>query len=165
MLKHPVVTGATMGFRGEFKDLALPIPVNQIHDHWIALLIASVSQLVPIRDPLIRYRRHEAQQIGPGNHLDSLWMRVSRQRSRDDYLVEAERFNEVRERLRERQATFRPHPYALRLIQEKTHHRETRGRLPRSKVLRLPALVREIASLRYWRYSNGLGSVAKDLLV
>jgi len=166
MLKHPVVTGATMAFRRDFKDLVLPIPSSQIHDHWIALLIASVSQLAPIRDLLIQYRKHAAQQIGAGN-IDSLWQltQVSRRMSRDFYLGEVERFNEISERLRCHIATFRPHQQALRMIQEKINHRKTRGSFPSSKVLRLPSLVREVATFRYWRYSNGLGSVAKDLLV
>jgi glycosyltransferase involved in cell wall biosynthesis len=166
MLKHPIVTGATMALRSEFRGLALPIPPNHIHDRWIALLIASVSELAPIRDRLIQYRRHEAQQIGPWN-IDSLWQMidVSRRMGRDYYLSEVERFNEAFERLCDRSATFRPHPYALRLIQQKITHRMARGNLPSSRLLRLPSLIREIATLRYWRYSNGLGSVAKDLLV
>ena len=165
MLKHPRVTGATMAFRSKFRGLVLPIPSSQIHDHWIALLIASVSHLAPIRTALIQYRKHDAQQIGPGD-IDSPWqqIRVSRQMGRD-YLSEAERFSEVYDRLCDRCATFRPHSYALGLIQQKIRHQKSRGSFPSSKVSRIPPIVREIASLRYWRYSNGLGSVAKDLLV
>jgi hypothetical protein len=165
LLRHPVVTGATMAFRSKFRGLTLPIPSNQVHDYWIALLIASVSQLVPIKTPLMRYRRHEAQQIGPGN-ADSLRqvIDVARRVSRDYYLEEVERFNEIRERLCGRCAAFCPHPYAPRLIQQKIKHRKARGSFPSSKPQRLPAIIREVATLRYWRYSNGLGSVAKDLL-
>lgn len=165
MLKHPRVTGATMAFRSKFRGLVMPIPSIHIHDHWIALLIASVSQLAPIRNALIQYRKHEAQQIGPG-YVDSLWQQVEVSKRKDrDYLSEAERFSEVCERLCDRCATFRPHPYALGLIQQKIRHQKARGSFPSSKFSRLSPIAREIASLRYWRYSNGLGSVAKDLLV
>ena len=164
MLKHPVVTGATMAFRTEFKDLALPIPVGQIHDHWVALLVASVSQITPIKDPLIQYRRHAAQQIGPGNKV-SPWQRISKRKRRDEYLAEADQFNQVEQRLRDRSFVFRPHSDALRMIEEKITHRRARGGLPSSRLMRIPSLLREVATLRYWRYSNGLGSVAKDLLV
>jgi glycosyltransferase involved in cell wall biosynthesis len=165
LLKHATVTGATMAFRSKFRDLTLPIPSTQVHDHWIALLIASVSQLAPVRIPLVRYRRHQGQQIGPGT--DSLWqmIRFARDAGRHEYFGEAERFSEICERLRDRSEIFRPHPNALRLIRQKIRHREARGRLPSSKLLRLPLLIREIATYRYWRYSNGIGSVAKDLLV
>jgi glycosyltransferase involved in cell wall biosynthesis len=165
LLKHGTVTGATMAFRSKFRDLTLPIPPRQVHDHWIVLLIASVSQLAPIRTPLVRYRRHQAQQIGPGT--DSLWqmIRLARDAGRDEYFGEVERFSEICERLCDRGETFHPHPNALRLIQEKIRHRKARGSLPSSKLLRLPLLIREIATYRYWRYSNGFGSVAKDMLV
>jgi glycosyltransferase involved in cell wall biosynthesis len=165
LLKHATVTGATMAFRSKFRDLTLPIPSCQVHDYWIVLLIASVSQLAPIRTPLVRYRRHQAQQIGPGT--DSLWqmIRLARDAARDEYFGEAERFSEMCERLCDRSETFHPHPNALRLIRQKIRHREARGSLPSSKLLRLPLLIREIATYRYWRYSNGFGSVAKDLLV
>ena len=164
LLKHATVTGATMAFRSKFRGLALPIPPKQVHDHWIVLLIASVSQLVPLRTPLVRYRRHQAQQIGPGS--DSLWqmIRLARSAGRDEYFGEVERFSEICERLCDRSETFHAHANALRLIRQKIRHRETRGRLPSSKLLRLPLLIREIATYRYWRYSNGFGSVAKDLL-
>jgi len=166
LLKHSLVTGATMAFRREFRSLTLPIPSSQIHDLWIALLITSISHLAPIKTALVRYRKHPAQQIGPRNS-DLLWETIdtSRRLARAYYLGEAERFNEVCERLCDRCATFRPHPYALRLIQQKIRHLRARGSFPRSKLLRLPFLIREIASFRYWQYSNGMGSVAKDLLV
>jgi hypothetical protein len=166
LLKHPFVTGTTVAFRSEFRGLALPIPPKQVHDHWIVLLIASVSQLTAIKTPLVRYRRHESQQIGPGG-TDSLWqvMRLARDAGREEYFGEVERFNEICERLCSRHATFRPHAYSLRLIRQKMKHREARGNLPSSKLLRLPLLIREVATCRYWRYSNGFGSVAKDLLV
>lgn len=165
LLKHPMVTGATMAFRSKFRGLTLPIPPNQVHDRWIALLIASISQLAPIKTPLMRYRRHEAQQIGPGIN-ESLWrmIDVARGVGRDYYLAEVDRFNEICERLCDRCAAFHPHPYALRLIQQKISHRKARGSFPSSKLLRLPLVLREIATFRYWLYSNGLGSVAKDLL-
>lgn len=166
LLKHPFVTGATMVFRSKFRDLALPIPSKQIHDHWIALLIASVSQLAAIKTPLVQYRKHPSQQIGPRN-TDSLWQTIdsSRRVSRSYYLGEAQRFSEICERLSDRRSTFRLHSYALPLICQKISHRKARGSYPSSKLLRLPCLIREIATFRYWRYSNGLGSVAKDLLV
>ena len=45
LLKRNVVTGSTMAFRSEFKKLFFPIPDIWVHDGWIALLIAFVSDL------------------------------------------------------------------------------------------------------------------------
>jgi glycosyl transferase family 2 len=166
LLKHATVTGATMAFRSKFRGLTLPIPSGQVHDHWTALLIASVSHLAAIKKPLMQYRKHPSQQIGTPS-TSSLWQTVdnSKHVPRDYYLGEAKRFGEVFERLCDRCERFRPHPCALSLIRQKIAHRRARGSFPRSKLLRLPFLIREAATFRYWRYSDGLGSVAKDLLV
>lgn len=166
LLRHATVTGATMAFRSKFRDLTLPIPSRQVHDHWTALLIASVSQLDAIRAPLTQYRKHPSQQIG-APRTDSLRQTIdtSRRVPREYYLDEAERFNEMYERLCDRCETFRPHPNALRLIRQKITHRKARGSFPKSRLLRLPSLIREMVTFRYWRYSNGLGSMAKDLLI
>lgn len=164
LLKHPTVTGATMAFRSKFLALVLPIPTEQHHDLWIATLIASVSHLAPLREPLVRYRQHAGQQIGPAKHF-SFRDKVARRVGPDFYMREVDRLSEVCNRLEERRAEFPPHADALCLIRQKINHRKTRGELPDSKILRLPSVAREAATLRYWRYSGGLGSIAKDLLV
>jgi glycosyltransferase involved in cell wall biosynthesis len=163
LLKHTLVTGATMAFRSRFRNLVLPIPAEQIHDLWITMLIASVAHLAPLRHALIRYRRHEAQQIGPGEEL-TFWQKVPRRVGPDYYLSEATRLGEICERLHDRRALFAPHPNALYRIRQKIRHRKARAEFPSSRVLRLPSVIREVATLRYWRYSSGVGSVAKDLL-
>jgi len=164
LLKHTLVTGATMAFRSRFRRLALPIPAEQVHDFWVTMLIASVSQLAPIRHRLVRYRQHDAQQIGPGKQF-SFWQKVPKRVGRDYYVREAERLGEICERLQDQGVVFPPHLNALRLIRQKIKHRKARAEFPTSKILRLPSVIREVATLRYWRYSSGIGSVAKDLLV
>jgi glycosyltransferase involved in cell wall biosynthesis len=164
LLNRDTVTGATMAFRSSFRQLILPIPPEQLHDLWIAMLIAAVSHIAPIREMLVRYRQHGEQQIGPGKE-SFFWQKLPRQVGPDFYLREVDRLSEICTRLAERAASFPPHPNALRLIRQKISHRRARAEFPSSKLLRLPLVIREAASLRYWRYSGGLGSVAKDLLV
>jgi glycosyltransferase involved in cell wall biosynthesis len=164
LLKHDSITGATMAFRGSFRKLVLPIPSKQLHDLWIATLIAAVSHIAPIRQQLVSYRQHCAQQIGPGKEF-SFWQKLPRRVGPDFYLREVDRLGEISARLEERAAMFPPHHNALSLIRQKINHRKARAEFPSSKLLRLPAVIREAVTLRYWRYSNGFGSVAKDLLV
>ncbi len=64
LLKHPVVTGATMAFRRELIDIMFPIPSTHIHDRWISFLLAARGRFVAIREPLMQYRRHKGQQEG-----------------------------------------------------------------------------------------------------
>src|SRR5713226_4630929 len=66
LLPDNAVTGATMAFRSGLRRLVLPIPDDTIlqHDGWIALIIAAVSSVLFLDEPLIKYRQHPKQQIG-----------------------------------------------------------------------------------------------------
>lgn len=165
LLKHPVVTGATMAFRSEFRNLVLPVPHGHVHDRWLSLLIASVSRIVPIPSPLIHYRKHADQQIGLCARTFSDKLNLAINTTRSSYLEEVRRWRDVIERLCTSGAKFRAHQGAIDLFRQTLCHREVRGSLPQSRLSRLPFLLKEAVSLRYWRYSNGLSSVAKDLLM
>jgi len=68
IIKHKtnMVTGATLCFKKEIKDLILPIPdiKKYYHDEWIAIIIASRQKLSYLNEELISYRIHKGQQIG-----------------------------------------------------------------------------------------------------
>lgn len=164
LLKHPSVTGATLAFRSRFRNLLLPIPSKQHHDLWISTLITAVSHIAPVREMLVQYRQHGAQQIGPAKEF-SFWQKLPRRVGPDYYLREVSHLAEICARLEECHAAFPPHSNALHMIRQKIGHRRARAEFPNSKLLRLPIIIREAATLRYWRYSSGLGSLAKDLLV
>jgi glycosyltransferase involved in cell wall biosynthesis len=164
LVKHPVVTGATLAFRKKFLDLLLPIPTHQVHDTWIAFLLATCGQVVPIAEPLMQYRRHRTQQIGPGRI--TLRQRVAQARNTGPrfYLEEIQRFHQLYERLKSRRASFPRAEQSLFEIKRKISHREHRARLPRTSAVRIPVVIREILNGGYWRYSEGWESVAKDML-
>ncbi len=64
LVRHNVVTGATLAFRAEYKKYVLPIPAYCMHDMWIALIISMLSDLAIIQKPLVYYRQHPGEQIG-----------------------------------------------------------------------------------------------------
>ncbi len=165
LLKHPVVTGATMAFRRECFDLLAPIPAKQIHDRWISFLLAARGKFETISDPLMQYRQHQGQQVGPGPR--TLRERTLRARltTANFYLDEVERFHEFRDRLEERRATFPSAGFALTEITRKISHLEHRARLPRTRVARIPRVLRQTLNGDYWRYSTGWNSIAKDLVI
>lgn len=165
LMKHAVVTGATMAFRKESFDLLTPIPENQIHDWWISFLLATCGQFELISEPLMQYRLHKGQQIGPG--CLTARERIARARSTgpDCYLEEIERFHEIYERLETCAPNFRDAGLAQKEIKRKISHREHRARLPRTSVARIPKILREVFNGGYWRYSEGWKSVAKDLVI
>jgi glycosyltransferase involved in cell wall biosynthesis len=164
LLKHPVVTGATMAFRKEYFDLLAPIPAKQIHDRWISFLLAARGKFEVISDPLMQYRQHQGQQVGPGPRtLRELTQRV-RLTTANSYLNEVERFREFRDRLEEQRGTFPFVGCALTEIKRKIFHLEHRARLPRTRIARIPSVLRQTLNGDYWRYSTGWKSIAKDLI-
>jgi glycosyltransferase involved in cell wall biosynthesis len=64
LAQHRFITGATVTFRSQFRPFLFPILGGWIHDGWIAMLIASLSGICFISEPLVQYRQHTSQQLG-----------------------------------------------------------------------------------------------------
>ena len=165
LLKHPVVTGATMAFRRECFDLLAPIPAKQIHDRWISFLLAARGRFEVISDPLMQYRKHRGQQVGPGPRTLRERMRKARITMANSYLDEVELFREFRDKLEKHRASFPSAECALNEIERKISHLEHRARLPGPRVARIPRVLRQTLNGDYWRYSTGWNSIAKDLVI
>ena len=165
LMKHPVVTGATMAFRRECFDLVTPIPAKQVHDRWISFMLAAHGKFEAVSEPLMQYRQHRGQQVGPGPQTLRERMQRSRLMTAKSYFDEMERFCEFRDRLAERKAMFLYSKRALNEIKRKISHLEHRARLPRARVARIPRVLGQALKGDYWRYSSGWDSIAKDLVI
>lgn len=163
LVKHPVVTGATMAFRAEFRPLLLPIPVSQLHDSWISFLLAACGPFTPIPESLMQYRTHQSQQVGPGRASLRARFQQARKTGPRFYLREIERFHLLAERLQRHASGFPHAERALHEIDRKISHREHRACLPRAGIARIPKVLREVLNGGYWRYSEGWQSIAKDM--
>ncbi len=161
------VTGAAMAFRSEYKKLALPIPTNvpMIHDGWIALAVAAVSDVIAIGEPLIKYRQHKGQQIGapsrrtktqPAGTFDALKRRSS---STDLHAT----LDTLRARLSAHTQEFDCRN-ALAFVSNYSRHLDARANLPARRLQRVPTILRELLTWRYHDYANGFKSAAKDLV-
>jgi glycosyltransferase involved in cell wall biosynthesis len=169
LLQGATVTGATAAFRTRFKPLVLPFPtnLNVIHDAWTSMLVAAVSQVLPVEDRLIKYRQHESQQVGalernvPGATRSPAKAReaLGRQNPYAETLAIARavhrRLIDCREEFDSREV--------LRGLEAKIIHLTVRARLSRMRLPRAPYIMRELLTGRYHRYSNGLRSAVKDL--
>ena len=169
-LPGSIVTGATAVFRASFKSLILPIPddLPVIHDAWIAMLIASVSEVLPVSEPLMKYRQHTNQQIGPLERRGPKPLGFNRA-SMEDALRRESPYAElvtvaqaVRQRLLEHRSEF-DSGNVVAGLEARIRHLQARSSLARTRWLRIGPVVRELVSLRYHRYSKGLASAAKDL--
>jgi hypothetical protein len=162
LLKHRIVTGATLAFNASVCNSALPIPAGWPHDAWFALFAAAIGRLAAINEPLIGYRQHENNAVGG---LRMPFLQEARSALMVDrtawYHHELDLWHNLYVRL---QALPAP-ASALAELSEKIAHLETRSNLPAARWRRLPDVVRELASGRYTRYARNWGSAAIDLFV
>jgi hypothetical protein len=175
LLNAPLVCGCSMAFRSLYKDLIFPIPrnlENVIHDYWITILIGAVSKISPLPEAMVKYRQHSGQQVG----LLSLIPDSSKTKTQDNLLKtalnkysfeqELARLEIIQERLLEYSSKL-PNDFqskALRDLEQRIIHLSAREKIHKRLKRRLPIILRELTSLRYSRYSNGIRSAVKDLL-
>lgn len=165
LVKHPVVTGATMAIRREVFKFVAPIPSEDIHDGWISFLLAARGQFEMIPDPLMQYRRHQGQQEGLPPQSPRALVAQAARRGANYHISEIERYRRLYDRLKKRNADFPYAAYAQKAIEQKVSHLERRARLPGSRAARIPRVLREALNGGYWRYSAGWNSIAKDLVI
>jgi glycosyltransferase involved in cell wall biosynthesis len=160
LLRHNVVTGATMAFRADLKGLILPIPCCQwVHDEWIALTISAVRGLKAIDEHLIKYRQHDMNQIGAMKKGLTARIETSQRR---DLAADVVKYKDLSTRLSAPKECAVDR-LALRQISEKISHLESRISLRESSWEGLLAGIWELLLLRYHRYSNGVKSFLSDL--
>jgi glycosyltransferase involved in cell wall biosynthesis len=171
LLERNVVTGATMAFRADYKDLILPIPtdVPRLHDGWIALMIAAVAPVRFIAEPLIKYRQHPRQQRGvqgsgtalaPQQGTNSLRSMLHRDYC---YLSDISRLKIFYNRLLSNSHTF-DSGRSMRLLKRHIDHYVVRDKMPASRVARTLVVFDELRAGNYHQFSKGLRSIVKDLL-
>lgn len=167
LLKYNVVTGCAMAFRARWRDLILPIPKFEhkiIHDYWIALLIAAVSEVSLINRALVKYRQHASQQLGLASPFgkDETQKLIYWSRKRLDLqplLLEA---------LKTRLAAVGAAENYLRCLKDVERRRAHVQRRLKAKDLKAVArtcyALRELLTLRYFRYSEGWSDVLRDVM-
>ena len=194
LLRGSTVTGATMAVAARLRALALPIPTDLpfIHDAWMSLLAACVGGVRPVAEPLVLYRRHTSQQVGPlarpegaskkstTSRASAAWKTFSALRNdrpcsgwatdEASGLWRVSLHGSARTRLadaRTRGLDITKGVRAARSLDEldaRITHWEARRTLPRARLRRAAPVLWELLTLRYQRYSNGIASAAKDLL-
>ena len=167
LLRRSFVTGATLAFRSELRDLILPFPLQLsdfIHDRWSAVLSAAVARLSSIDRPLVKYRQHTTQQFGEGPktmaQITFRGLKGGKANLQGDLLA----ISTLRQRLFDDHG-WSAHQEFLDALDRRERHITQRLHLPRSRFFRLAPVARELAAGRYHRCSSGLLSAAKDLLL
>jgi len=162
LVKHTVVTGATMAFRSSLRELVLPIPETWVHDAWISLIATAAGRNgIPVEEPLVLYRQHPGQAIGGRKISLPEQLRRSVAAGTSSYARETARFRQALVRLSERSFS---RGEASALIEAKIRHllaRQSLYDVPLRE--RLSIVFREMRTGRYRRLSNGWRGAIKDL--
>jgi len=164
--RHVVAAGTTFAFRRRYAELALPFPdLRSAHDAWVAFLVASVSEIALIAEPLIHYRLHGDNQLGLRRMGFREQLEAARRQLELGAFDYAARFFEAAgERLRSAAAApFALRPGVLETVDAKAHHSRVRDAMPASLAARIPIVLGELRRGHYRRYAYGWKSVAQDL--
>jgi glycosyltransferase involved in cell wall biosynthesis len=169
LLKQDVVTGATLMFRAHYRDAVLPMPAGWFHDGWIALVVAALGKITFIPAALVKYRQHSNNEIGalpPLTTTAGFLRRLAAARAWDSDLIvrHLARYEAAAERLPDL-IPLGVDPALIADAETKVAHLRERINLPRKKLARTRVVLKELVSGRYRRYSAGLRSAGKDLLL
>jgi len=162
LVKHNVVTGATMAFRSSYRDRVLPIPAVWVHDAWISLLVACLGNVTTVPEPLVLYRQHDANQIGVGEN------KKKRKRSgpapfRARCAKRMLKFQAARDRVADAADAGVARDRMLELLEGKIAHVQARHEASLGGWQRIRITVRELVTLRYHRFSRRDRAFFSDL--
>jgi len=164
LLKHVVVTGATMVIKASILERALPIPRLWMHDAWIAIIAATSGTLGVVQAPLFLYRQHAANVIGaPRRSIFQRFQETFKIDRRAYHALEFDRYFCLRERL----LTFANinRADAKDLVDLKLKHLKVRSSLPNNRFGRIIPILKELLTFGYFRYSASWQVAIKDFLL
>lgn len=161
LLRRNLATGATIAMRRGVLTRALPIPEGWLHDEWIAMVVAASGRIAYLSEALTDYRQHDSNQIGsgPDTFASAMQKLGSCRRCFNCRLARRTELQIQRLRALDPPASERQ----MASLQSKLEHLRRRCHLPRSRLARVPAVLRETLNGGYRRYSSGLRSIVGDL--
>ena len=162
LLKHDVVTGATLMFRASIRRYCSPIPASWVHDGWLAWMIALHSRLTLIAEPLIEYRIHAGQQLGVSlNTVHTEAAGKGAETRRQHYARVAHQFEDLLHRVLAE--GWNEHDDLIVRIGKKIAFLKRQSTLSQSLGVRVLQMMGQLPS--YVHYARGLGSLRKDFLL
>lgn len=161
LLKHDVVTGATLMFRASIRRYCSPIPSSWVHDGWLAWMIALHARFSLVPEPLIEYRIHSGQQLGVGSSQAA--QRATRQAEtrRQHYARVAHQFEDLLQRVIAE--GWKEHDVLVIKLRGKITFLKTQSMLSPSMGVRILQMIGQLPS--YVNYARGLGSLRADFLL
>lgn len=161
LLRRNLVTGATTVFRRSLLADALPLPVEWVHDEWLAIVASTTSRVDLLEEPLIEYRQHASNQIGARRDTFAEKVRKALASRGTTHVERAVKAELLLARLV--QLGDRVPPDILAKVRSKIAHQRFRAALPASRPARLMPVFREALTGRYDKFGRGFRGVVRDL--
>ncbi|TQL48637.1 glycosyltransferase involved in cell wall biosynthesis [Homoserinimonas aerilata] len=161
LVRRNLVTGATVMFRRELLEHALPFPSEWVHDEWLAIVAAAVGGVRLDDAEIIDYRQHGGNQIGA--QKPTLRYRIGRmlEPRGDRYTRLAARAGALAGRI----DALPTSNHNRQLAHDRARFDELRATLPASRPARLRTVVHEWRAGSYAALSSqGNLDVVRDLL-
>jgi len=158
-------TGCCMAFRARFKPLVLPLPDGSSHDIFIAwtIIYSGVGGVALVPQPLVAYRQHPKQTSRTARGAKPNG--PERGRFAQDFAGRKERpVRDLGPVIRRLESAYEWEESNKKLLSAVLRHWRARCELPASRLARAPLVIRELATLRYWRFSGGVPTAVKDLI-
>jgi glycosyltransferase involved in cell wall biosynthesis len=159
LLKHDVVTGATLMFRSTIRPYCSPVPTTWVHDGWLTWMLALHSRLTLFPEPLIEYRIHEGQQLGVGSTQGA--QSGKRETRRQFYARVARQFEDLLNRVLSE--GWSEHDALVAKLREKVAFLKSQAELSPQLGLRTVQMLGRLPD--YLHYARGLASLRTDLLL
>ena len=164
------VTGSTLAFKSIYWELIKPIPDYWMHDAWIVLQLAILSEMKIISEPLIQYRQHNNNQIGVRKksiiekYHETLAIDHKKYYSEELFRYKAALYR-MKDYAKNSKLTIKNYDYKVELLKCKINHVQKRANLPKNRILRLPFLFMSLIKLEYIYYTWGWEVAVRDLLI
>lgn len=161
LVRRNIATGATVSFKRDLLEDALPFPVNWVHDEWLTVLAAAHERVETSAEKLIDYRLHGSNQIGvvPPTLRRKIARVLQPRGNRNKDL--AERSKLLLTRLEALGADHK----VVALARNKADIEQFRADLPSARIRRVIPVLRRAPSGDYQRYcSQGAMDIVRDLL-
>jgi glycosyltransferase involved in cell wall biosynthesis len=163
LLRRNIVTGATMAVRRSVFAGEFIVPEGWIHDEWLAMIATSMGRVDCLEVATIDYRQHGNNQIG-ARRRGFVERLTGGGMSRFEFMTRTLLRTQTLLELAEAGQLELDAP-AMQLLRDRLTHARFRATPPRHIHARLAAILREYATGRYSRFSNGPRSAMSDLLL
>jgi glycosyltransferase involved in cell wall biosynthesis len=168
-LKSIFINGATMAFRSKHRDKILPFTEGCHHDAWIYGVISLNGRIRPIPEKLFLYRQHNSNTVGVGAPLKKVFFdrktsSLRHQHARSFDMMCHDMYKTFRDELLSRKL-LEPNDKKILLLEGKMQHSLALSKLPDNKFARVIPILKSLLEGKYNRYSSGIRTALRDLLL